>query len=171
MWKLETTLCSSSALWFCGRTGFPGGSDGKKSACNAGDLGSIPGLGRSPGGGHGNPLQSSCLEKPHGQRGLVGYSPQGCKELDTTEWLSTRARTDLPVHLLLVQPYRYAYVQRLRLDTEGMLLPAQCQSIVASSSSNEKRASCPVPCLFLFFSLLVSCLKIIAVLIPRKATL
>ena len=41
---------------------FPGGSDGKGSACNAGDLGSITGLGRSPGGGHGNPLQYSCLE-------------------------------------------------------------------------------------------------------------
>ena len=36
--------------------GFPGGSDGKESACNVGDLGSIPGLGRSPGEGHGNPL-------------------------------------------------------------------------------------------------------------------
>ena len=43
--------------------GLPGGSDGKESACNAGDLDSIPGLGRSPGGGHGNPLQYSCLEK------------------------------------------------------------------------------------------------------------
>ena len=41
--------------------GFPGGSDGKESACNAGDLGSIPGLGRSPGGEHDNPLQYSCL--------------------------------------------------------------------------------------------------------------
>ena len=40
----------------------PGGSDGKESACNAGDLGSIPGWGRSPGGEHGNPLQYSCLE-------------------------------------------------------------------------------------------------------------
>ena len=43
--------------------GFPGGSDGKESACNAGDLGSIPGLGRSPGEGNGHPLQCSCLEK------------------------------------------------------------------------------------------------------------
>ena len=43
-------------------TGFPGGSDYKESACDAGDLGLIPGLGRSPGGGHGNPLQYSCLE-------------------------------------------------------------------------------------------------------------
>ena len=41
------------------RKGFSGGSDGKESTCNAGDLGSIPGLGRSPGGGHGNPLQNS----------------------------------------------------------------------------------------------------------------
>ena len=44
--------------------GFPGGSDGKESACNAGDLGLIPGSGRSPGEGHGNPLQYSCLENP-----------------------------------------------------------------------------------------------------------
>ena len=44
--------------------GFPAGSDGKESACNAEDLGSIPGLGRSHGGGHGNPLQFSCLENP-----------------------------------------------------------------------------------------------------------
>ena len=69
--------------------GFPGGSDGKESACNAGDLGLIPGLRRSPEGGHGNPLQYSCLEKPNCQRSLVGYSPLGHKESDTTEQLST----------------------------------------------------------------------------------
>ena len=57
----------------------------EESTCNVGDLGSIPGLGRSPGGGHGNPLQCSCLETPHGQRSLVGYSPWGCKELDMTD--------------------------------------------------------------------------------------
>ena len=44
--------------------GFPGGSDGKASVCNAGDPGSIPGLGRSLGEGNGNPLQYSCLENP-----------------------------------------------------------------------------------------------------------
>ena len=43
---------------------FPGGSEGKASACNAGDPGSIPGLGSSPGEGNGNPLQCSCLEDP-----------------------------------------------------------------------------------------------------------
>ena len=62
----------------------PCGSDGKESACNAGDLGSIPGSGRSPAGRHGNPLQYSCLENPHGQRSLVGY---GVTELDVPEQL------------------------------------------------------------------------------------
>ena len=69
--------------------GFPGGSDVKESACNVGDLGLIPESGRSPGGGHGNPLQYSCLENPHGQRSLVGYSSWGHKESDVTERLST----------------------------------------------------------------------------------
>ena len=49
----------------------------KEFTCNVEDLGSIPGLGRSPGGGHDNPPQCSHLENPHGQRSLVGYSPWG----------------------------------------------------------------------------------------------
>ena len=65
------------------------GSDGKESAYNVGDLSLIHGLGRSPGGGHGSPLQYSYLENPHGQRTLAGYCPQGCKESDVTEQLST----------------------------------------------------------------------------------
>ena len=65
--------------------GFPGGSDGKGSICNVGDPGLIPGLGRSPGGEHSNPLEYSCLENPHGQRSLAGYSPWGHKESDPTE--------------------------------------------------------------------------------------
>ena len=69
--------------------GFPGGSDGKESTCNVGDLGSIPGLGRSPRGWHDNPLQYSCLENPHGQRSLVGYNPWSLRESDMTEPLST----------------------------------------------------------------------------------
>ena len=69
--------------------GFPGGLDGKESSCNARDLGSIPGLGRSPGGGHGNPFQYSSLENPHGQRSLEGYNPWGHKEMDMSQQLST----------------------------------------------------------------------------------
>ena len=65
---------------------FPGGSEAKASACNVGDPGLIPGLGRSPGEGNGNPLQYFCLEI-HGQRSLVDYSPWPRKESDTTEKL------------------------------------------------------------------------------------
>ena len=64
------------------RTFFPGGISGgkkkKKQPATAGvirDMGSIPGLGRSPGEGNGNPLQYSCLENPYGQRSLESYSP------------------------------------------------------------------------------------------------
>ena len=59
----------------------------KNPAANAGDAGWIPGLGRSSGGGHGNPLQYSCLENPHGQQSLEGYSSWGCKESDTAQAL------------------------------------------------------------------------------------
>ena len=69
--------------------GFLGDSDDKESSCNVGDLGSILGLGRSPGGGPGNPFQYSCLENPHGQRRLAGYCPWSHKESDMTERLST----------------------------------------------------------------------------------
>ena len=68
--------------------GFPGGSEVKASACNVGDLGLIPGSGRSPGEGNGNPLQYSCLENPmDGGAWWATYHPQGCKESDTTEQL------------------------------------------------------------------------------------
>ena len=65
---------------------FPHGSDGKESTFNVGDLGLIPVSGRSPGEGSGNPLQYSCLENPHRQRSLVGYSSWGHKELGMTDW-------------------------------------------------------------------------------------
>ena len=74
-------------LYLIGPKGFPGGSEVKASACNIGDLGSIPGSGRSPGEGNGNPLQYSCLENPMDKRNLVDYSPWDRKESDTTERL------------------------------------------------------------------------------------
>ena len=58
---------------------FPGGSADKESTCKVGVLGSIPGLGRSPGEGHGNPLYYSGLENPHRQRSLVAHCPWGCR--------------------------------------------------------------------------------------------
>ena len=61
---------------------FLGGSDGKESPCSAGDPGSIPGLGRSPGEGNGNPLQYSCLENYIVRGAWAGYSPWVAKKLD-----------------------------------------------------------------------------------------
>ena len=69
---IDASVLIMTILWVCG-------SAGKESACNTGDLGSIPGLGRSPGEGKGYPLQYSGLES------FMGYSPRGGKELDTTE--------------------------------------------------------------------------------------
>ena len=80
------------------QTGFPGGSAGKESPSVA----LIPGLGRSPGGELGNPLQYSCLEYPHGQRSLAGYSPWGFKDSDMTGWLSRHAQTNTNVSFLFL---------------------------------------------------------------------
>ena len=77
----------------CVHKGASTSSAGKESASNERDLGLILGLGRSPGGGHGNSLQYSCLENLHGERSLAGCSPSRCKELDMTEQLSTEACT------------------------------------------------------------------------------
>ena len=68
---------------------FPDGSDSKEFACNAGDLGSIPELGRSIGGGHGNPLQYSCLENPNEQRSLAGCHTWDCEGSYKTEQINT----------------------------------------------------------------------------------
>ena len=80
VWVCQFCICS---IWW----GFPRNSAAKESACHAEVI--FLGWEDSPGGGHGNPLQYSCLETPHGQSSLVGYYPQGGKESDTTERLST----------------------------------------------------------------------------------
>ena len=82
----------------------------KESPYNARDLGLIPGLGRSPRGRHGNPLQYSCLENPHGQRSLAGYSLCGHKESDTTEQLSM---LQITISSILRYIYIYIYIYLL----------------------------------------------------------
>ena len=72
----------------------PGGSDGKESACNAGDLGWMPGLGGSPGEGNGNPLQYSCQDNPMG-RGAWWATVHEEQELDTTERLTLQGESGL----------------------------------------------------------------------------
>ena len=76
VWHIYQAVCMS--------LGFPSASDGKESNCNAGDLGSIPGSGSSPGGGHGNPLQYSFLENPTDRR-IWWPTVHGVTESDTTE--------------------------------------------------------------------------------------
>ena len=116
--------------------GFPGGSDSKESACNVAHLGSIPESGRSPGGGHGNPLQYSCLENPHGQRSLVGYSPWGHKEPDMAKhstalcvWLYLRACMSVYSFMRLRGMY-YSYYKRgiLRLREKNLKAFQQVRS-------------------------------------------
>ena len=72
--------------------GLPWWLSGKESTCQCRDVALIPWLGRSPAEGNGNPLQYSCLENFHGQRGLTGYSPWGRKESDMTKYLSIAER-------------------------------------------------------------------------------
>ena len=76
--------------------GFPGSSGGKESTCNVGDLGLIHGLGRSPGGEHGNPLQYSCLENLHGQKSLAGYVVHGVSK--SRAWLGDKAQPSTEPH-------------------------------------------------------------------------
>ena len=85
-WKISFLLLSP--------LGLPCWLRGKESACNAGgvgDVGSVSGLGSSPGGGHGNPMPVFLSGESHGQKSLADYSPWGCKESDTTDALSTHA--------------------------------------------------------------------------------
>ena len=73
------------------RPGWLSGNESARDIGDAGHKGSIPGSERFPGGGHGNPLQYSCLENPHGQKSLAGSNPWGRQEMDTTEVLSTHS--------------------------------------------------------------------------------
>ena len=95
--------------------GFPGGSDVKESAYNAGDLSSIAGLGRSPGGRHGNSLQYSCLENSLGERSLVDYSPWGHKDSDMTERFSLSLH-HVGLQIFSLNPFlRYSVSQSVQL--------------------------------------------------------
>ena len=106
---METVLFILSLNQYLATSGFPGGSDGKESACNAGDLGLIPGLEKSSGGGHGNPLQYSCLKNSTDRRDWRA-TVHGVKESDTTEWLA-HTGFFLPFLLLLFLSFFHALCQ------------------------------------------------------------
>ena len=83
----DTGIISSNLVskFSLGSKDLKGSSDGNAPACNAGDPGLIPGSGRSHGEGNGNPALVFLPGEFHGQRNMSGYSPWGCRELDTTE--------------------------------------------------------------------------------------
>ena len=81
------------------------------------EVGLIPGLGRSPGGGHSNPVQYSCLENPHGQKSLVGYSLWDTKESDTTE---ATQHTYTTIYLLTTQSI--SQCSKLVMDTGTIVM-------------------------------------------------
>ena len=108
---MENITFISYFLHICGvaqwSSGLPGGSMAKNPPANAGDTwytGSIPGLGRCPRAGNGNLLQHSCLEKLHGQKSLVGYSPWGSQKVrhDWTQWSSRKARNIVFIKDILI---------------------------------------------------------------------
>ena len=126
----------------CG-VGSPHGSWVKEPACQGRrhkrSLGLIPGSGGSPGGGHANPLQYSCLEDPHGQRSLAGYSPWGHIESDTTEatWRACSGWRQLGSHQ--GQSPKHAGPLRAVAD----LVAALC-SLLASVSLVSRPGECPL---------------------------
>ena len=125
------------------------GSDGKKkSTCSAGDLGSIPGLGRAPGGGHGNPLHGdSCLENPHGQRSLVGYSPWGLRESDVTEWRSTAHCQDVIENVII----SYTIFLRTSGKNRYWYILALAAKVKLQSQNWAHHSKCRLTCLALFW--------------------
>ena len=100
---------------------FEGGSDGEESACNAADLGSVPGLGRFPGEGNGDPLQYSCLENPTDR-------PWGRKESDATE----RLTLSLSFHFIRKGFRNFIQVKRRHQETKHLVL-CQGQSYLANT--------------------------------------
>ena len=106
---IDTDGHTQKQLWI---QGFPGGSDGKASACNAGDPGSIPGSGRSPGEGNGNPLQYSCLENSIDEGGwqatVHGVAKSRTRLSDFTKSLSHYIHTS-----------EYTYLSFLALSLRG----------------------------------------------------
>ena len=149
--------------------GFPGGSDSKESACNAGDLGSIPGLGKSPGEGHGNPLQYSCLENSTDRgawRATVHATAKSLTQLSVISW-----NLMLWFNLsLFLWPCAHYYYEYLHTSTPSWVLSVTFRTSSLSLASNKLRINLLPPLCevwakrsFLKLSLLIwlCCLKLI----------
>ena len=142
--------------------GFPGGNSSEEPSCNAGDVrdaSSIPGLGRSPGGGLGFPLQLSCLENPleRGAHGIQSYRPRCRKESDVTDvtWHTPTQGTLLSLYqgagLRVMETEKshelLSEVGYQRKDPSGAT-PVQGQEETQSPAQGVGRADSPFFCLF-----------------------
>ena len=110
--------------------GFPGGSDGKESSYNVGDLASIPGSGRFLWRRKWQPTPVFLPGESHGQRSLVGYSPRGRKELDTTERLHCHFHFRLVIAFLLRS--KHLLISWLQLPSAVSLGPPKIKSVTVS---------------------------------------
>ena len=107
------------------------GSDGKESACSAGDTGLIPGSGRSSGEEDGYPLQYSCLENPMGRGIWRAYSLIGSKKSDTTEWLTLSFFFFFPtVEALLSTWHAGGESEYLKFQVENQLKPRNSSTVL-----------------------------------------
>ena len=142
------TRPSHNTCSFGSQIGFPDGAEAKASVCNVGELGSIPGLGRSP-EGHGYPVFLPGKNTPvflpgksHGQRSLVGYSPPGSKEWDGTERLHFHfLGSQIPIMVMITLTSRGCHTLKFPfLDIEGHLkgfsASAEKCRLILSSSNN-----------------------------------
>ena len=132
--------------------GFPGGSESKEFGHNVGDLGLISGFERDPRRRHGNPLQYSGLEYPHGQRSLVGYNPWGCKELDMTEQLNWTERCLYYIFFYYLSWQTYPHAHLTRTQESSCLYGTQFYDFTFEMTEREEAATSDAPDLFQPFS-------------------
>ena len=113
-------IWSFSSIYLCLNStpmGCPGGSDSNESACNAGDLGSIPGLGRSPGEGNGNPLQYSCLENPM-DGGAWWATVHGSQRVGH-DWATSLSLPALPLLIIVLPTTKTSKIALLARASRG----------------------------------------------------
>ena len=124
-WSVAGLQCCVSfrcaAEWFswghiCWGQGFPGGSDGKESTCNAADMCLIPGSGRLPGGGNGSPLQYSCLENPMDRRAWLAAVHRAAKSWTRLKRLSMHASVNPTPNLSLPSPFPLVTISLLSMS-------------------------------------------------------
>ena len=142
--------------------GFPGGSDDKESTCNTGDLGLTPGLERSPGGRHGNPLQYSCLGNPSGQKSLGGLQLMGSQRAGH-DWVAKHRRAQSILLLLVLNSVGFVHWQTLSVCLKSEVKEGFCQqprtsvqSWMACFSSSSR--TCPHICAKYILTPTLACL-------------